>query len=139
MKLFKIGALAMLSVAFVAVSSCSKYEEGSKFTLLSKKARVVGEWNISNISVNGTSQDLSGYTYSYEFKKDDTFTASVSFGSTTFTDSGTWEFSDDKLRLIITDSDGDISDAEILRLASKEMKIIDVNGSDTTITTFTAQ
>lgn len=133
MKLFKVGAMALLTLAVVA--SCSKYEEGSKFTLLSKKARLVGEWKVTNIEVNGTAQNLNGFTYNNEFEKDGTFTSTVVYGGTTFTDQGTWKFSDDKADLIVTNSNGDVTTLEIVRLASKDLKVKETDGSDVTITT----
>ena len=135
MKLFRIGAFALLALMAVAVTSCSKYEEGPKFTLLSKKARLTGEWTLSKVEVNGTAQDISGYTVTVTIDKDGSYTYKWTSGGFSAEESGTWEFSDDKVSLIMTDADGDVSTSEIVRLANDELKLKDVDGSFTTITT----
>ena len=135
MKLFRIGAFALLALMAVAVTSCSKYEEGPKFTLLSKKARITGEWTLSSIEVNGTAQDISGYTVNVTIDKDGSYTYKWSSGGFSVEETGTWKFSDDKVDLILTDADGDVTTSEIVRLANDELKLKDVDGSFTTITT----
>ena len=42
-----------LSVVAVSISSCGKYEEGPKFTLLSKKARITNTWKFTKSENNG--------------------------------------------------------------------------------------
>jgi len=137
--LFRASTVAFLALTMVIVSSCSKYEEGSKFTLLTAKARVTGDWKMTELTVNGTAQDLSGSTFEVSIKKDDTYTATNSYtfgGSTnTTTDNGTWKFNDDKTELIMTDSDNDISTSTIVMLKNKMMKLKEVDGSTTTIIT----
>lgn len=129
----KLFAFALL---VLVATSCSKYEEGSKFTVLSKKSRLVNEWTLVKVTVNNTDQTSSWGTYDFNIKKDDTYTATWTSGGFSITENGTWAFSDDKLSLIMTDSDGDISDAEIIKLKSNELKIQDVDGSVTTIMEF---
>jgi hypothetical protein len=137
--LFRASTVAFLALTMVIVSSCSKYEEGSKFTLLTAKARVTGDWTTTAITVNGTSQDLTGTSFTSSFKKDGTYTSSSSytFGGSTFTtdDNGTWEFNSDKTTISKTDSDGDVSTATITMLKNKMMKLKTVDGSFTTIVT----
>jgi hypothetical protein len=136
MKLFRIGAFALLAVAVIALTSCGKYEEGPGFSLLTKKARLVGEWTLSEVKVNGTAQELSGYTVNLSIKKDETYTYKWSSGGFSVEDSGTWKFSDDKMKFIITDQDGDVSESEIVRLANKELKVKAVDGSIETVSTY---
>lgn len=135
----RTAAFLLLAVSAIAVASCGKYEEGPGFSLLSKKARIVGEWSISNITVNGQSQDLSNTAIDISIKSDDTYrvTTSYTFGGVTYTDTenGTWKLSDDKLKFITTDSAGTISESEILMLKNKEMKMRDIDGNNTTIIT----
>ena len=136
----RTAAFLLLAVSAIAVASCGKYEEGPGFSLLSKKARIVGEWSLSSMTVNGQSQDLSGTTVAVNIKKDDTYTVTTSytFGGATFTDTenGTWKFSDDKMKLVTTDSSGSVSEIEIIMLKNKEMKLRDVEGDSTTIQTY---
>jgi hypothetical protein len=136
----RTAAFLLLAVSAIAVSSCGKYEEGPGFSLLSKKARITGEWTLNSMTVNGQAQDLSNTTVTVNIKKDDTYTLTTSytFGGATFTDTenGTWKFSDDKLMLITTDSSGSVAEIEIIMLKSKEMKLRDVEGNTTTIQTY---
>ncbi|TNF46343.1 MAG: DUF5004 domain-containing protein [Bacteroidetes bacterium] len=136
----RTAAFLLLAVSAIAVASCGKYEEGPGFSLLSKKARIVGEWSLSSMTVNDQAQDLSNTSIKISIKKDDTYTVttSYSFGGATYTDTenGTWKFSDDKLKFITTDSAGTVSEIEILMLKNKEMKLRDVDGNNTTIMTF---
>lgn len=136
MKLFRIGAFALLALMAVAVTSCSKYEEGSKFTLLTKKARLTGDWSLNKVEVNGNPEDISGYQVNVTFLKDGSYTYKWTSGGFSVQESGTWKFSDDKEDLIFTDADGDVTTSQIVRLANKELKLKDVGGSTTTITTF---
>lgn len=136
---FRASTVAFLALTMVIVSSCSKYEEGSKFTFLTAKARVTGDWKMTELKVNGTAQDLSGSTFEVSFKKDDTYTATnaYTFGGTTYTttDNGTWKFNSDKTELIMTDSDNDTSTSTIVMLKNKMMKLKEVDGNTTTIIT----
>ncbi|MBI1835880.1 MAG: lipocalin family protein [Flavobacteriia bacterium] len=125
-----------------AVTSCSKYEEGSKFTVLTKKARLVGKWKISKIEYNGVAESTIPNT-TIEIKKTGDYNASYSytfFGQTqTSTASGTWELSSDKSKLLMTETgQSSIDSEEIIELKNKEIKLKDVNGSTVTITTYTA-
>jgi len=54
MKLFRLGAFALLAVVAISLSSCNKYEEGSNFSLLSSKARFVNTWKVLSATANGT-------------------------------------------------------------------------------------
>lgn len=138
-QLFRASTVAFLALTVVIVSSCSKYEEGSKFTLLTAKARVTGDWKMTEINVNGTTQDLTGITFEISINKDETYTVtnSYSFGGTNYTttDNGTWKFNDDKTELIITDSDADVTINTIVMLKNKMMKLKEVDGAATTIIT----
>lgn len=129
--IFKIAAIGLLSFVFVA---CSKYEEGSKFTLLTKKMRMVNNWNLDKAEyTNGSSTTTQTYSgeSSMELKKDNTYSATLSSGSFSFTSTGTWDFSSDKTQLIMTDSDGDVTTSTIIMLKNNELKLQQVDGSTT--------
>ncbi len=113
--LFSTTAIAALLI----VSSCGKYEEGPGFTVLTKKARLAGQWDLTeytngSVTVADTGSDIIEYT------KDNTFI----YSGSGFSLAGTWEFSDDKASIIssttilgITSTDT----SEILRLTNKEL------------------
>ena len=136
----RTAAFLLLAVSAIAVASCGKYEEGPGFSLLSKKARIVGEWSLSSTTVNGQSQDLTNTSIKISIKKDDTYTGTTTYSvggiSYTDTENGTWKFSDDKLKFVTTSSAGNVSEIEIIMLKNKEMKLRDVEGNNTTIMTF---
>jgi hypothetical protein len=92
--IFKSAAILLLSV-FV-LSACSKYEEGPKFTLLTKKARLSGEWVIESVTYNTTDitssyEALLGANFVLEIEKDGGYRTE---GSNP--DTGTWELGEDK-------------------------------------------
>lgn len=115
------------------LSSCGKYEEGPKFSLASKKARLEGTWKFEAYIENGvdkTAQVSSFYAgYSVNFTKDGKYTAS--FGS--FSDNGTWEFINDKESIkTLSNMPGSTPDTvNIIRLKSKELWTKEVSGANT--------
>lgn len=128
-KLFILGVSAMLMTGSV-LTSCSKYEEGSKFTLLTKKARVVGDWTIESTESNGTvTPTASGVTSKMSFEKDGTSTSTYTWGSITSTSTGKWDFNADKDYIKLTDSQGTVTSLLIVELKSKEMKLKDESSS----------
>ena len=50
MKKFKnLTYFTLAGVTSMGISSCGKYEDGPGFSLLSKKARVAGDWKVKSI------------------------------------------------------------------------------------------
>jgi hypothetical protein len=112
-------------VSLLAVSSCGKYEEGPGFTLLTKKARLSGKWDLKS-TTNGSLTVEDNNDDVLEYTKDNTFIATESG----FSINGTWEFTDDKSGIIQTitlfgSSDQDTTN--ILRLTNKELWTKDGN------------
>ncbi|MFN5982033.1 MAG: hypothetical protein ACK479_01105, partial [Fluviicola sp.] len=74
-----------------------KYEEGPGFTLLTKKARLSGKWDLKSstngsVTIEDSSDDLVEYT------KDNT----VIYSGGGLSINGTWEFTDDKTGVLET-------------------------------------
>ena len=92
-KLIYLFALAAIIAS--AGTSCTKYEEGGTYSVLTKKMRITNKWYISKIDFGTISQEYSEGDLYYEYLKDGTYI--VHLGSTEST--GTWEFSDDKSEL----------------------------------------
>ena len=114
----KLFAFALIAIA---VTACSKYDEGSKFTFLSKKSRIVNVWRISSVTVNAV--DVTGLynnLESVEMKKDGTMTTNYVLGAS---EDGTWELGGDKLELVTFDSDGNESRGKIIKLKKDELKL----------------
>lgn len=132
-KLKNLTYLTLAGATAVGVSSCGKYEDGPNFSLRTKKARVVGDWNVKSIGsqVLGV-QDIGGVQYGYtvnmEFDKNGSViqTYNYTYGSysASYSYAGDWDFSSNKEYLILT-MDGYSDTLEIKRLTNKEMWLDD--------------
>ena len=105
--------LSIAVIISLAITSCGKYEDGPGFSLLSKTARMTNKWELK--SVDG--EIIPAGEIVWEFKKDGE--ATISYGGLG-TETGTWEFSDDKEDLFL-EFDGDASTWKIRRLTNKEL------------------
>ena len=123
-----------LIVATTFLSSCSKYDEGSNFTLLTKKSRMVNNWHLTSINQDGVSLNMSGILLDLNLMKDGSATTTLSYTvlGQTFTDvtNGTWEFNDDKSKLVLTETGASVTDEyTILKLTKDEMKTEQIDAS----------
>jgi len=116
----KMVAVASI-VGALYLTSCGKYEEGPEFSLLTKKARVTGEWELTKaVEEGGEEYDMGNMDLTWTFEKDGSFASAMTFESYTYDEKGEWEFSEDKEELDI-EIDGDVESYEILRLSNKEL------------------
>src|SRR4051812_44181701 len=98
-----------LLFSIVFIDSCRKTDEDPLISLRSRKARVIGEWNVEkgtiatesfSYSINGNTfiyTDPSGYfdgtsSISFIFKKDGTCKTSIILSGFLITYEGTWNF-----------------------------------------------
>ena len=127
--IIKIAALFIVAVTFTA---CNKYEEGSNYSLISKKSRVANEWKLNRATAenSGVTADITT-TLTLSTTKDGTFTRTATIATIDFAETGNWVFNDDKTSLIMTDSDGDVFTGTIKKLKSDEMTLVNVDGSTT--------
>jgi hypothetical protein len=121
--------LAAAGVTAVVVSSCGKYEDGPNFSLLSKKSRVVGTWDMKTLtdSQTGATDNFcqnGAYCVEITMDKDNKLTQKISDGSYSYTYTGTWDFNDDKTQLTWTTPSYTTS-YEIKRLTNKELWLDD--------------
>jgi hypothetical protein len=116
-----LAYVALAGATTLAVSSCGKYEDGPNFSLLTKKSRVAGDWNVKSI---GSEVFQNGYSLSMTFDKDGSMSYKYSYGTYSYSYAGTWDFSSDKENLVIN-VDGGIDTLEIKRLKNKEMWLDD--------------
>jgi hypothetical protein len=131
-KAIKIGLASLGMIAFL--SACGKYEEGPGFTLLTKKARLTGEWDAKEyVDADGTVvADNDDATV--EFVKDGTMIIRDGGTST----EGTWEFVSDKEKLrtsysytILGVTQTYTGETTIIRLTNKELWTKDSDGDIT--------
>lgn len=114
--------LCQLSI-FIALcltfSSCNKYPEGPKLSLLSKKARLSGDWKMEKILINNVDQ-TAAFTSNevFSIKKDGKYSV-----SSTPVEEGTWKFSGDKKQLIVKSNASGAKEITytILKLKNKEL------------------
>ncbi|MBL1280586.1 MAG: lipocalin family protein [Fluviicola sp.] len=134
----KLFAFALLALT---ITACSKYEEGSKFTVLTKKARMVNTWTLSSYTVNDISQALGAVTSTMELSKDGKYVSTWSSGGFSSSEVGTWAFSSNKEELIVIDSSGNVETFTIVMLKNKDLKLKQVETfittSITTVVTYT--
>jgi len=117
----------------IALTGCGKYEDGPNFSLLTKKQRLTGNWEMEKWIPYGQSNLINnGLNIDIEFDKDGNFNVQVittysnNYGQTytnAYTQKGEWEFSSDKeeIELDFDDNTPDW-DIEITRLTNKEFE-----------------
>lgn len=117
----KLAYASLAGVAALSVTSCGKYEDGPKFSLLTKKTRVAGDWDVKSIG----SQVLgNGYGLTMSFDKDGSLKYTYTYGTSSYSYAGSWDFSSDKENIVVN-IDGGIDTLEIKRLTNKEMWLDD--------------
>jgi hypothetical protein len=119
--------------ATVGLSGCGKYEDGPNFSLLTKKQRLTGDWEVERWVPYGSSNMIgNGLNIDIEFDKDGDFdlriveTVYSNYGgyySQALQYKGEWEFSSDKEEIEL-DFDANMPDwdIEITRLTNKEFE-----------------
>ncbi len=113
-------------IAFVSVNfSCSKYEDGPKISLLSKKSRISRDWKTEYATNLATgiehSADFADWLLS--INKDGTFSNQIIYDLVQTTYKGNWEFiGDNQIRFSFNSATGEQIDFyTILRLSRKEL------------------
>ncbi len=121
----KKSLLTILLFSFFAITftSCSKYEEGSKFTILTKKQRMVNDWKIKKLTSNGDDITSLNLVTEVDIRDNGTVTVRSAFFGIPSSENGTWAFDSDKSHLVITNSSGEVKSYEIIRLKDKELKL----------------
>lgn len=123
---FTALAIAGLLTGSLLFTSCNKYPDGPGFSMLSKKDRVEGEWDLMETDhVDGTVTYDNSATI---MKLTDDMECIYEAGPLTIT--GSWEFAEKKEKIRISVS-GYISKVfSIRRLKSKEMWLMDDANND---------
>jgi len=111
--------LAAAVVIMLNFNSCGKYDDGPGFSLRTKTARLVGEWEIVKID----NQRPDG-EFIAEFEDDNDLDITYSYtnnGSTyTYSMKGEWEWDSNKENIEV-EIDGDFMDWEVKRLTNSEL------------------
>ena len=133
-KMINRSLFLLAGLAFV-FASCGKYEGGPGLSLLTKKGRLAGTWDISSIEyANGDVLTFEPNTSSLTFEKDGSYMVSITVLGFTSSDSGTWEFNSEKTAIVST-TDGSTNTTDpIYRLTSEELWFKDADGDITKYT-----
>ena len=125
----KFLILPLIAVSLIFLTpSCSKYPNGSKFTLLTKSNRMVNDWKLTSYMINGNEFIESQPEISLVIEKDGTYswtaTQTVLGQIQSEFEHGTWSFNDDKTSLmILTDGEEIPVGYTIIELRSKKMML----------------
>ncbi len=129
MKNFRI-LLLLCAIVFIGgtFSSCKKYEDGPKISLLSVKNRISRDWTLTNLTKNGENQNIEGYNQFFSFAKSGSYNQTVTvqtvWGPLTASETGDWKFSADKKNVILTKTGETTSNSyKILELRKSQMKV----------------
>lgn len=115
----KMSKKLLMVAAIIVVlnfNSCSKYEDGPSFTILTKTARLTGEWEVVKIDneiVNSQGKMI------LEFEKGGDLNIGYSYDGQSYSYDANWEWSDDKSKIKI-DFDGTKSEWDITKLTNSE-------------------
>ena len=129
--------LSSLLIIAIIITGCKKYEDGPAFSLLSKKQRLIGEWEVTEFKINGIDAIGSIYvdlemTFYADGDCEFDYWLSNDFGGSMNRTKGEWEFSGDKEEVEIDWNDYSIADdeIEITRLTRDEFQGEFSAGSD---------
>lgn len=121
------GYASAIAVLAFNMQSCKKYEDGPGFSLRTKKARLVGDYEV--VRIGNQSYPQGGYSIEMEFEKDGDFSFTYSYGTYSYSYAGDWEFSSDKEDLEIKFGSF-IEVFEIKRLTNKEVWLEDTSNDE---------
>ena len=108
----------MVIVFAFGFAACEKYPEGPAFSVMSKKARMTGLWQVVKHDGDSVRDDLT-----YDLEKDGDITMTYTEGDASFSFDGQWDFTEDKEELI-TEFGDDVDKFKIIRLKNKEMILL---------------
>lgn len=98
------------------------------------KGRLANTWTLVSVTDDGVAEPLVGVT-TMEIKKDGTFTMTITVGSLSDSETGTWEFNSDKTKVKMS-HDGHTDEYDIVQLKNKDLKLKDDHGGHDEITTW---
>lgn len=88
----KLTYLTLAGATTFGVSSCGKYEDGPGLSLLTKKSRVAGSWDVKSI---GNQVMNSEYSINLSFEKTGSLLITTSYNYSGYSDSytyaGSWD------------------------------------------------
>ena len=96
----KSTPLLIFLAALFIVSSCNKYSDGPKFSLLTRKHRLCNDWEMYSYTINGSEEILDNQVVKLSIEKDGTYSKAQITENLGQLESeheyGVWEFKDSK-------------------------------------------
>ena len=132
---------AFIFAVFIVVS-CNKYEEGPKFSLLTKKDRFARSWKLESSETNGqTTLTPDAETIYFIFKKNTTYQKTIKINGVDSVQTGNWNVSRDGeyLQLTLLDSIQLTEEKKIILLTNKLFKVRELTETNPTTSKFSAQ
>ena len=127
-------SISLLALLFV-LGSCTKYDEGSNFSVLSAKARLVNHWSLTKYEIDNVEQQLNNASLEMDFYKDNSFKRTWVFGIQ-IPEEGKWAFADGKNKLLLTKNDQTTELYTIVQLKAKDLKVKRLDDGKMNVWTF---
>jgi len=125
--------LLLIAVIALSLGACSKYEEGSP-SLSSKKSRLVNDWAMVKLTINGFDVTPLKIITGVDIKANNTFTVYGEVLGVATSSNSTWIFNGNKTQVLVTNSDGSIDSYEIIKLEKDSLKLKIINNDGATVT-----
>ena len=106
-------------ICISVLASCKKYEDGPSFTLLTKKMRLTGEWELRDVSYSTSTPEVL-----WTFAGDGSYRGEY---ASSFIEHGIWAFDKGKEHLKL-EINFNLYVVKITRLSNKELHITDTDG-----------
>lgn len=121
-RIFFVPAVLVLFIA------CNKYEDGTEFSLQSKTNRISNRWVISATMMNGTDNTLQYCSYYQRYQMNIGRDGQYSIwyqpnGIDYQSESGEWDFKDNKTQIVLTSSAGKTKEFRISCLEQKDLRL----------------
>ena len=132
-------SVMMLTVVAFTFTSCNKYDEGSNFSILSAKSRLVNTWKVDKITyTNGSSSTSTTSDEVLTINKDGSGNASGTTFGIPYSIDGKWAFNSDKTTVTLTPDNSAYSTETytIIKLKKDELSLQQIDGNTTTRTDF---
>ncbi len=121
MKMVKFFSLLILFVT--CIYSCTKYDEGSNFSLISPRQRLINNWMLTSYTEGSTDKTSTYYYFEVNLEKDGDFKRTWKDDNFALTEFGNWDISKDNKIVYLKKQDGQIEAYDIIQLKNKDLKV----------------
>lgn len=130
----RFTTLFLISFLFI-LGSCTKYDEGSNFSIIPAKARLINHWTLTKYEIDNEEQQLNNAGMEMDFYKDNTFKRTWIVGIQ-IPEEGKWEFTNGKNKLILTKNGASAELYTIVQLKAKSLKVERLENGKMNVWTF---